>query len=372
MTVSMQKRTDIDAAVVMIVDDAIVSLKLLEQALLSIDGIVVESFTNPRQALAAFRSGRCDLLITDLVMPEMSGLDLIRACRADERGRDIPIMVVTGATERELRQQALELGAVDFLNKPLDSAEIRARTRNVVALSMARRQLADRSAWLAAEVRRATATIVARERETIIRLARAAEYRDWETGQHILRIAEYTRLIGMELRLDPDLVEELVLAAPLHDLGKIGIPDYVLRKPDRLDADEFRLMQRHTVIGHAILSESRSRLLQRGAEIALTHHEKVDGSGYPNGLTGDNIPLSGRIVAIADVFDAITSRRPYKEPWPLADARSLLQQGSGRHFDTDCLEAFFRSWDAVVDARARLAEDPLPAELIDLNEPVLV
>jgi putative two-component system response regulator len=362
----------IEQAVVMVVDDAIISVKLLEQALQAVDGVIVESYTNPLEALQAFRTGRCDLLITDIDMPEMSGLELIRACRSEERGRDIPIMVVTASTERELRQQALELGALDFLSKPLDAAEVRARTRNMVALSVARRKLSDRSAWLASEVRRATSTIAMRERETIIRLARAAEYRDWETGQHILRIAEYTRLIASELRLEPDLIDELTLSSPLHDIGKIGIPDYVLRKPDRLDVDEFALMQRHTAIGHGILSESRSRLLQLGAEIALTHHEKVDGSGYPHGLVGDAIPLSGRIVAIADVFDALTSQRPYKPAWPLADARSLLQQGNGKHFDADLLEAFFATWDNVVDARQRLAEDPLPTELADIAEPVLV
>jgi putative two-component system response regulator len=363
---------DLDQAVVIVVDDAIVSVKLLEQALLSVEGIVVESFTDPLEALKAFRTGRCDLLITDLDMPQMTGLDLIRACRSEPPGRTVPIMVVTASTERELRHEALELGALDFLTKPLDAAEIRARTRNMVALSLAQRKLSDRSVWLAAEVRRATSTIAMRERETIIRLARAAEYRDWETGQHIIRIAEYTKLIASELRLDPELIDELTLSSPLHDIGKIGIPDYVLRKPDLLDTEEFQLMQRHTEIGHAILCESRSRLLHRGAEIALSHHERVDGSGYPNGLTGDAIPLSGRIVAIADVFDALTSQRPYKAAWPIADARALLNRGRGRHFDADCLDAFFRVWDDVVDARRRLAEDPLPAGVPDLADAVLV
>jgi putative two-component system response regulator len=369
---NMPTPNDREQATVLLVDDSIVSLRLLEQALAGVEGIRLETYTRAVDALEAFRAGRCDLLITDLAMPEMDGLELIRACRATMRGHDVPIMVVTASTEREARQQALDLGALDFLSKPLDGAEIRARTRNMVALSMAQRKLSDRSAWLATEVRRATATIAARERETIIRLARAAEYRDWETGQHILRIAEYTRLIAEELRLEDNAVEELTLAAPLHDIGKIGIPDYVLRKPDRLDIEEFKLMQRHTLIGHAILTESRSRLLQLGAEIALTHHEKFDGSGYPGGLIGQAIPLSGRIVAIADVFDAVTSRRPYKAAWPLADARALLTQASGKHFDPDCLDAFLRQWGAVLEARDRLAEDPIPPELSELTEPALV
>jgi putative two-component system response regulator len=354
-----------DTATVIIVDDSLISLKLLEHALLALDDVHVEPYSRAVDALEALRTSGCDVLITDLSMPEMDGLELIRACRGSSQGSSVPIMVVTASTEREARQQALELGALDFLNKPLDAEEIRARTRNMIALSLAQKKLTDRSTWLASEVRRATATIASRERETILRLARAAEYRDWETGQHILRIAEYSRLIGEALGLDSEFREELALASPLHDIGKIGIPDFVLRKPDRLDAEEFALMQRHTVIGHAILSESRSKLLQRGAEVAISHHEKVDGSGYPNGLAGDAIPLSGRIVAVADVFDALTSRRPYKAAWPLADARALLAQGAGKHFDGDCLDAFFRQWSSILEVRERLTEDPVGSDISD-------
>ena len=266
-------------------------------------------------------------------------------------------MVISVSTERELRQRALQLGAIDFLNKPLDADEIRARTRNMLALARARRKLADRSAWLAEEVSRAVATVSKRERETIVRLSRAAEYRDWETGQHILRIGEYTRIIAGALDLPAETCEEFGLAAPMHDVGKIGIPDYILRKPDRLDPEEFLLMQRHTVIGHEILSESSSRLLQLGAEIALSHHEKFDGSGYPNRLKGEEIPLCGRVVAIADVFDAVVSRRPYKNAWPLVDSRSFIEQGSGKHFDPKCVDAFRAQWGAILEAHLQLSDE---------------
>jgi two-component system, response regulator RpfG len=357
-----------ERATIIIVDDSVISLKLLEHALAGLNDVQVRAFEKPEEALAAYREGPCDLLITDLQMPVMDGLQLIQACTMGERGSDAPIMVVTASTERELRQRALTLGAIDFLTKPLDADEIRARTRNMVALARAKRKLADRSKWLADEVRRATTTIANRERETIIRLARAAEYRDWETGQHILRIVEYTRLIVGELSLSPDFAEEVVLAAPLHDIGKIGIPDFILRKPDRLDPEEYALMQRHTVIGHEILRDSNSRLLQLGAEIALTHHEKFDGSGYPRALAGEAIPMAGRIVAVADVFDALTSRRPYKAAWPLADARALIQQGARKHFDPVCVDAFLAQWGAVLEARERLADDAV-AELTSVGIP---
>jgi putative two-component system response regulator len=358
--------SDAEPAVVLIVDDEIVSVMLLEQALRAVDGIVVRSFTDPRAALEAVRSEGCDLLITDVDMPGMTGLELIAACRDDERARDVPIVVLTASTQRDLRRRAMEAGALDFLSKPLDAAEVRARARNMVDLSVARRQLSERSALLAAEVRNATSTIAARERETILGMARASDYRDWETRQHLLRISEYSRIIGTELGLEAEFVEELSLAAPLHDIGKIGIPDYVLRKPERLDTDEFLVMQRHTVIGHSILKENRSRLLQRGAEIALTHHEKLDGSGYPQGLLGDAIPLSGRIVAIADVFDAVTTRRPYQAPFPVAYARSVLMQGMGTHFDADCLAAFLKSWDFVIEIHRQLADEAQPDAVADL------
>lgn len=355
-----------DGATVIIVDDSAVSLRVLERALLDLPGVEVKAFKRPEQALDAFRQGPCDLLITDYEMPQMSGLELIQACRAEANGVDVPMMVVTISFDRELRNAALKLGAVDFLTKPIDADEVRARARNMVALGRAHRKLADHSRWLTEEVTRATLGVVQRERETILRLSFAAEYRDWETGKHIQRVAETARHIALKLQLPSETCDQLMLAAPLHDVGKIGVPDFILRKPDRLDAGEFLVMQQHTVIGHRILADSQSPLLRLGAEIALTHHEKFDGTGYPNGIAGAAIPLSGRIVAVADVFDAVTSRRPYKlTPWAPAEAKAHVLEHAGTQFDPAVVQAFKCAWDVILDTNARLSDNPVVRELVE-------
>lgn len=347
---------------VLIVDDDPVSLRFLTAAVEGLGAQVrVRAFARAADLLEAARAERPDLILSDIQMPELDGFELIEACRAAGHVPPVPIIAVTASADRDVRRRALQTGAVDFLTKPLDVQEVRARAVNLLALAQAQRAIADRSAWLAEEVGRATATIVARERETIMRLSRAAEYRDWETGMHILRIAEYTRLIAARLGLAAADQEEMYLAAPLHDLGKLGIPDYVLHKPDRLDPDEFALMQRHTVIGHEILIGSQSRLLQVGAEIALCHHERFDGAGYPRQLAGRAIPIGGRVVAVADVFDALISRRPYKPAWSHAEARAWIQRDAGKAFDPDCVAAFTADWDAIVAAARRLSDDaPAP------------
>jgi response regulator RpfG family c-di-GMP phosphodiesterase len=223
-------------------------------------------------------------------------------------------------------------------------------------VSDARKKLADRAAWLADEVRKATAEIIARERETVIRLCKAAEYRDPETGAHILRMAHFSRLIGRGLALSVEDQELLLEAAPLHDIGKVGIADKILLKPGRLDEEEFEIMKHHAMYGFELLQGSSSRVLQVGADIAKGHHEKFDGSGYPLGLAGDDIPIFSRIVAVADVFDALTSERPYKKAWTLEDAVDFLVAGSGKHFDPKCVQAFLDAWDEVVEIRDRYKE----------------
>jgi putative two-component system response regulator len=217
--------------------------------------------------------------------------------------------------------------------------------------------LSDHAARLAAEVREATAEIHTRERETIFRLARAAEFRDPETGAHILRMANYSCIIADKLGWDAERNDILLLAAPMHDVGKLGTPDHILLKPGKLTPDEFEIMKKHAPIGWEILKDSSSPILTLAAEIALTHHEKFDGSGYPNGTEGMDIPISGRIVAVADVFDALTSERPYKEAWPIERALEFLQQGRGIHFDPDCIDAFIGAEEAVLAVRDRYQDE---------------
>jgi putative two-component system response regulator len=223
----------------------------------------------------------------------------------------------------------------------------------MLALRRSHLSLASRARTLAEEVRRATAEVYERERETIVRLARAAEFRDPETGAHIVRMANYSSLIAFRLGL-PQSERELILqAAPMHDVGKLGTPDHILLKPGRLTAQEYDLMKRHPSIGYEILKDSVSPVLQMAAEIALSHHERFDGTGYPLGLARRKIPIVGRIVAVADVFDALTSERPYKQAWELARAVEYLRLGRGSHFDPDCVDAFLTGWKDVMAVRER-------------------
>lgn len=342
---------------VLIVDDDAVSRQFVIDALADMPGVKTYAFEYGADLLAAAAERRPDLIITDLEMLEVDGFAIITAITSAGYDPPVPIIAVTASTNRKVRRLALELGAVDFLSKPLDPSEIRARCHNLINLSRAQVALSGRAAWLSGEVERATTTVVAREHETILRLARAAEYRDWETGAHIRRIAEFSKLIAMGMALDLDTQEALYVAAPLHDVGKLGIPDSILRKPSCLSQEEFVEMQRHTVIGHQLLHDSASPLLRLGAEIALTHHERFDGSGYPRGLVGHKIPIAGRIVAVADVFDALISTRPYKESWPAWDARAIIETGAGTEFDPDCVAAFVAKWEVLLQAAARLSDE---------------
>jgi putative two-component system response regulator len=290
-------------------------------------------------------------------MPDMDGLEFIRVLREMPERDAVPIVMITANDQKQLRYRALDLGANDFLTKPVDKVEFLARTRNMLQVSDARKQLADRASWLADEVRKATAEILARERETVFRLCKAAEYRDPETGAHILRMAHYSQLIARGLGLSISDQELLLEAAPMHDIGKVGIADKILLKPGRLDAEEFQVMKQHAIYGYELLHGSSSKVLQAGAEIARGHHEKFDGSGYPAGVAGTDIPVFSRIVAVADVFDALTSERPYKKAWTLEAAVDFLVQGSGSHFDPQCVQAFLNAWDDVMEIRGRYQEE---------------
>jgi len=334
---------------VQIVDDNDTNLLLFSQLVKGMGSdLDIQSFLDPREAIERCAVEMPDLVLVDYMMPEMDGHQFIAALRAIPGSREVPIVMITAADERAVRHKALELGASDFIAKPIDPTEVKARLRNLLTLRRNHLKLKDRNAWLGTEVRKATQTILDREHELVLRLAKAAEYRDPETGGHIQRMARYCRLIATGLGLPADEVDDLFHAAPMHDLGKLGIPDGVLLKPGRLDEAEFRVMKEHAQMGHAILDGSSSRLLQSAAEIALSHHEKWDGGGYPQGLKGADIPLSGRIVAVADVFDALTSVRPYKPAWPLDKAKAFIEDNAGSHFDPDCVRIFLDAWTEVL------------------------
>ncbi len=334
---------------VVVVDDEAVIAAYVGKTVEELGNTTVHVYTEPEKLEEHWSDRIPDLLITDFQMPGLNGIELIEAFRRTHPVPQIPIIMVTGDTQGETRNAALAAGASEFLRKPVDRDEVRVRVRNMLALREGQRSAERRAEDLRVEVEAATAAIVAREEETILSLAKAMEYRDWETGGHIIRMATYSRLIAEQLDLGPDLnPERIYKAAPLHDLGKIGVPDHILLKPSSLTDDEYKAMQRHAEIGYEILQDCNGEVLKLGSLIALTHHERLNGSGYPKGLKGDDIPLVGRIVAIADVFDALTSSRPYKKAWTYDAAFSNLQQEAGMHYDPVCVDALMSVKDEVI------------------------
>jgi two-component system response regulator RpfG len=342
---------------VMIIDDQVTGRRILEEIVRGIDDeLIIETYAEPQQALKRIQQVTPDLIITDYKMPSMDGLQFTRRVRGMPRCKDVPLVVVTIVEDRQVRYKVLEAGATDFLNRPIDQYECRARIRNLLKLREQQRIIQNRARWLEDQVALSTAQIVERERETLLRLARAGEYRDEETGNHVLRMARYSKLIARELGLSAGTCDEIEYAAPMHDIGKIGIPDHILLKPGRLNSHEFAIMKEHCRIGYSILEDSPSRYLKLGSEIALYHHEHWDGKGYPEGLSGDTIPISARIVAIADIFDALTSQRPYKEPWPVDDAVTYIIEQAGKQLDPACVAAFEKVLPQILETMERFSD----------------
>jgi len=331
-----------------IIDDSESVLNHLVQLVSTmIDSEAAVPFKDPQAGLAWCLQNDVDLVIVDYVMPKINGLQFIEAFLANPVRADIPVIMVTTSDTLEVRYRALQMGATDFLRKPVDKIEFLTRVRNLLSLSRHHKQTKTQAGLLAEEVRKATHAIVAREREAILVLSRAAEFRDNETGAHLLRMSSYCRIIATHLGLPPEEVDLIFTAAPMHDIGKIGIPDQVLLKPGALSPEERDIMTTHAVIGWQILRNNQSPLLQMAALIALSHHEKWDGTGYPNRLSGTDIPLAGRITAVADVFDALSSVRPYKQAWPMDKALDFIRGNRGTHFDPACVDAFLGSLDQI-------------------------
>ena len=341
---------------VLIVDDTALNLSLLVKIANQLEGCEARGFTDPVAALEWVANNPVGLIVVDYMMPELNGLQFIARVRRLPATLDTPIVMITANEDKGICYEALETGASDFLAKPLDPLEFLARAKHMLALSAAQHALADRAAWLAAEVERATADIRSRERETLMYLAKVAEYRDGTTSSHIQRMARYAQLIAKGLGLDAAQQELLLDASPMHDIGKVAIPDRILLKAGQLEPDEFEVMKGHPTYGYELLRNSQSRVLQAGAEIAHSHHEKFDGSGYPQGLAGEAIPLSGRIVAVADVFDALTSERPYKNAWTAEVAADYLRAGSGAHFDPRCVDALLSQWPDVLRVKEQFSD----------------
>ena len=319
----------------LLVDDEPTNLQVLRHVLQADYRLLFA--TDGARALQVAREQLPQLILLDIMMPGMDGYAVCRALKADPATAGIPVIFITALDDSQDETAGFDVGGVDYLTKPVSPPVVRARVRT--HLSLVRMD----------ELRETRLQIVQR-------LGRAAEYKDNETGMHVIRMSHFSQLLALAAGCSPAWAEDLLNAAPMHDVGKIGIPDAVLRKPGPLDADEWATMRRHPEIGAEIIGEHPSGVLQLAREIALAHHEKWDGSGYPRGLAGEAIPLSARIVAIADVFDALTTRRPYKEPWPVQEAMNHIAAQAGKHFDPALVALFAPLLPQLLEVRARWAE----------------
>ena len=332
---------------VLIVDDSRSSLAMIGTIVGAATNAEIDTCLHPFEALERSGQTQYDLVLVDHIMPEMDGVQFTSALRAREAYRLVPIVMVTSDMDRTTRIEAIRAGATDFVNKPFDPTELQARVANLLTLRAAQVELADRASWLAREVDIATAHLLAREEEIIWRLARAIEYRDGDTGEHVSRVAQISQLIASAIGLSAERCRIIYLAAPLHDIGKIGIADAILGKPGKLTPEEFGIMRSHVTIGARILENGSSELIRTAELIAQSHHERWDGTGYPDRLSGNDIPIEARVVALADVFDALCSERPYKPAWPLDNAYAEIVACSGTHFDPACVAAFCAKWSEI-------------------------
>lgn len=336
---------DLSNSSIAICDDSITNVMILSK-LVENEGIKnIHSFTDPRKVIPFLkeRKGDIDLLILDIEMPHMTGFDVMSAIAAEfPSQRPFPVLVITGLQDKKVRTHALTAGANDFIEKPFDQLEVVLRVRNLLGVQRALRIQTQLAEQLEREVVKRTGELNKANDLLVYLLALAGEMRDNETGRHVARVGRYSRILAEGFGLPPELCFLIEKAAPLHDIGKIGIPDSILHKNGRLDESEREIMNSHTTKGLQLLGEygHDSMLIQMAASIALNHHERWDGTGYPKGMMGESIPVEGRIVAIADVFDALTTRRPYKEPWPLEKTSAFLRENAGKHFDPAVIDIF--------------------------------
>ncbi len=344
---------------ILVVDDEDRNLRLMEAMLLPL-GYEVILARDGLEALDKVKEIPPDVILLDVMMPKMDGYETARQLKEDERTKMIPIVMVTSLKEVEDRVKALEVGADDFLTKPVDRTELRARVSSSLKIKAYndhmlnyQQELEDEVAKRTEQLRQSFERIKAASQETIHRLSRAAEYKDEYTGTHILRVSNYAAAVAIKLGLNKEDTDEILYASPMHDVGKIGIPDYILLKQGPLDSDEWGKMRHHCTFGAKIMEGSDAESIKQAEVIALTHHEKWDGSGYPKGLKGAEIPLIGRITAIADVFDALTTKRPYKEALPLEKAISIIKENRGSHFDPEVVDAFLAVKDEIVSIREK-------------------
>ncbi len=354
---------------VLVIDDDD-GIRKITQMLVEGLGHDVEAARDGIEGLAKLQLG-VDLVLLDVVMPGLDGFDVCRRIRQDPAGRDVPVIMVTSLETREHRLHAVEAGANDFIAKPVEETELRVRATSLLKLKTTQDELKRYHAHLetmceerTASLRKALEHMAEAQRtayqaqlETVERLAILAEYKDKVTARHIQRMSEYSAVLARGLNLPPAEVELILHASRMHDVGKIAVPEAILKKPSELDSHEWKVMRQHSAIGSRILENSSSQILQAGRVIALHHHERWDGAGYPSGLSGSDIPLWGRICAVADVFDAVTSERPYKPAFPNEEALQLLRDGKGKHFDPRVVDVFFECLEDILKIQEKFRDE---------------
>lgn len=341
---------------ILIVDDQPSNVMLLEQILAQEGYTNVISTQQPKDVQNIYLKEKPDLVLLDLNMPELDGFGVMNQLQEVETDSYIPVLVLTAVDHPAVRQRALTAGARDFLSKPFDVSEVICRIRNLLEVRILHNRHRNLNQILEAQVKERTQELEDTRKEVIYRLGRAGEYRDNETGNHVIRMSQFSYLLAQKMGFPESQCELILNASPMHDIGKIGIPDKILLKPGKLDHDEWEIMKTHVIKGVEILTGNNSELIKTARNIALHHHEKWDGSGYPGGLKGEDISIEGRVVAVADVFDALTSERPYKKAWEMDDAVQFIQEQKGKHFQPELVEAFMEIIPEAVKIRSQFAD----------------
>lgn len=343
-------------APILIVDDNDANILLLENILRQRGYRNVVACNDPYQVTALHNEHQFAIILLDMQMPGLDGLGVMNALRAAAPERYLPVLIITAQTDSELRLRALSLGARDYITKPLVVAELSQRIRNLLEVELAYRDRLAQAAILEAKVRERTRELEESQKEILHRLALAGEYRDNETGNHVQRVSRSSKALALAVGVNEDAAEMIFHASPMHDVGKIGIPDDILLRPGRLEGRDLQIMRTHVEIGGKILDEHNAPVMKMAHAIAMAHHERWDGKGYPQGLSGNGIPLEARIVAICDVFDALTSVRPYKPAWPIDDAVNYVREQAGMHFDPELSKAFLGILPEIISIRARFSD----------------
>ena len=346
----------LNAGRILIVDDEPINLRLLDKILTSHGYNQLVLVQDPREVLDRYREARPDLILLDINMPHLDGYQVMKQLKALNDPLLPPTVILTAQHGKGHLLQALAGGARDFISKPFDHVELLMRVRNLLDAQLAHRLVHNQKAVLEELVQARTEELHRTRLQVVQRLGMAAEYRDEETGNHILRMSHISALLARAIDNNEIDYELILHASPMHDIGKIAIPDAILSKPGKLEPHEWEIMKTHATIGGKLLEGDDSDLIRMAREIALTHHEKWDGSGYPNGLAGEAIPLDGRVAALADVFDALTSERPYKRAWTVEAAVDMIKENSGKHFDPELVEVFLQELPRIQQIRERFTE----------------